>query len=348
MMTHATSKSPELTADDSAAGELCDVQIPHDRFAWIGVLVAATIGYAVLVGGVIRATLTSPGRTVPIVMGSAIGLGSIGLFFHRRRRISKDVQRIVSLHLDSPPAELIDRVCGTRGRPSVAFQLSYLARTLAETGRTDITIRNNGRKEVTALRPITVEFEAQPLSEEHTRFDDFDAHAASAPDLSPTTDTQALPSIPGAQPPRRISAATYRWIGISLPAACVMVFLVDYYLTGRGGWRLPFYACVFATCAIVLTLRTGWSFRRQWLVAPGGVILRESGFFRRNWRLHRFDRRQSVLIAHRVSRRYWVVFVADREMHRKATTTNSEAEFLLRAWLSPLHPPPLERLSDLV
>ncbi len=346
MMTDATSKSPELTADETAAGELCNVQIPHDRLAWVGVLVAAVIGLAVFaVGGILTKRFLF--AAAPIVWGLAVGLGWFGLAFRWKRSVLADVERDVSRHPEASPAVLVDYIFGTRGRPSMAYFLSYLAKTLAETGRTDITIRSNNREVATTLCPITVDFEAQPLCEKQTRLEHFDADASSEWAPCSTTRSQTSSTVPATQPRRHISKATYHKIATVLIPASFAFLLVDTYITGRDGWRIPFYAIVFTTTAMSVTLRSGWSFRRQWLVAPGGVILRESSFLRRGWQLHRFDRRQSVLIAHRVNRCYWVVFVANREMHRQATITESEAEFLLRAWLSPLHPPPLERLTDL-
>ena len=41
------------------------------------------------------------------------------------------------------------------------------------------------------------------------------------------------------------------------------------------------------------------------------------------------------------------VYVADSAAVQMARMTPREAHLLLRAWLSPIPPPPLERLSDL-
>jgi hypothetical protein len=63
--------------------------------------------------------------------------------------------------------------------------------------------------------------------------------------------------------------------------------------------------------------------------------------------LHLFRRESSVLIVKNGSRQLWTAYVADDKEHQMARMTTREAVMLLRAWLSPLPTPPLERLSDL-
>lgn len=87
--------------------------------------------------------------------------------------------------------------------------------------------------------------------------------------------------------------------------------------------------------------------RGQLLAVPGGAVLRRTGWRQPNWRLHVFDRRTSNLMVVRIWRQQWGVYVHDGEQSARTLATKQEADFLLRAWLSPLEPPTLERLSDL-
>jgi hypothetical protein len=60
-----------------------------------------------------------------------------------------------------------------------------------------------------------------------------------------------------------------------------------------------------------------------------------------------FDRRRSVLAVMRTTSRQWNLCVADGERCLSAVGAQNELETALRAWLSPLSPPPADRLSDL-
>jgi len=93
--------------------------------------------------------------------------------------------------------------------------------------------------------------------------------------------------------------------------------------------------------------RGAWRSRQQWLLVPGGLASHRARFRRRDWELHLFQRESSVLIVRNQWRHFWWVYVADRQTVQMAGMTPREAVMLLRAWLSPLPTPPLERLSDL-
>lgn len=98
---------------------------------------------------------------------------------------------------------------------------------------------------------------------------------------------------------------------------------------------------------LVLAFFAPFGFGRQWFVVPGGLALRRASWLRRGWRLHLFDRRESVAILCRLRRRRWILAMADGRQSASVVGMCEELEFALRAWLSPLDPPPAERLSDL-
>jgi hypothetical protein len=62
--------------------------------------------------------------------------------------------------------------------------------------------------------------------------------------------------------------------------------------------------------------------------------------------LHLFERDRSVLCVYQLRPQLWAWAVADGEKHATNVATHDEARLLLRAWLSPLAPPPLARLSE--
>ncbi len=87
--------------------------------------------------------------------------------------------------------------------------------------------------------------------------------------------------------------------------------------------------------------------RAQWLLVPGGVLVRKAVRRSTRSRLHLFDRRRSTLCLSQYRRQRWLVVAADAEECEQTLATDREAHFLLRAWLSPLEPPPADRLTDL-
>jgi len=95
-------------------------------------------------------------------------------------------------------------------------------------------------------------------------------------------------------------------------------------------------------------LNTDTDLRRIDAPKPASA-LRVADFFGRNWRIRVYDRRKSVLVVARGNTRgIWNARVADRETMYQTMLTSRELRLFLRAWLSPLSPPPAEKLTDLM
>ena len=91
-----------------------------------------------------------------------------------------------------------------------------------------------------------------------------------------------------------------------------------------------------------------WFGTRHWLFAPSSLIVRKARWRDLASQLHLFNRRKSVLCLYRPAKKgEWTVAVADGEASEQITATDAEVSLLLRAWLSTIEPPPVERLSDL-
>jgi hypothetical protein len=101
--------------------------------------------------------------------------------------------------------------------------------------------------------------------------------------------------------------------------------------------------CMLAALPLVLYggLRTC-----DWLIVPGGLIVRESPWHSTRWRLHRVPAGEAILTYWQDLNLLCVTSADGLQFGRRATA--AEADAAIRAWLSPLEPPPLERLSDLV
>lgn len=95
--------------------------------------------------------------------------------------------------------------------------------------------------------------------------------------------------------------------------------------------------------AIAVSLLRLWR-RRQWLIVPGGVVIRTALWYEPNWRLTRIAARDGVLVYWREARLLIVANTAGDAYVAPAMADTGE--IAVRAWRSPLEPPPIERLSD--
>lgn len=84
----------------------------------------------------------------------------------------------------------------------------------------------------------------------------------------------------------------------------------------------------------------------QWFILPGGLLLRRAGWRRNRVRLQSFECSKCTLAACQLTRHAYSIAVSDGKTTQSLVATRRELEILLRAWLSPLEPPPLTRLSD--
>ena len=291
----------------------------------------------------------------PLLVGSIAlfiyGLVALGLFRAAQLRIRENVTRLIARHEGAPVAQLVAKLFGPRGRamPLTHWEATVLA--LAAHGRAGVTIRSSPPKFATAaIDPITVRFEPRLLDEADeslvTLGEALDAPADDAVS-DVRTSLMSWPPLPLSRRMKRNVALGGGWLVVGIFA----------FMAASNGWRSLKSGRVTAEFAmftlflviVLLGVMQTWSTRgrRQWLVVPGGVLTREGRWLGRRCRLHLFDRRKSVLLIHRLSKHGWVAYVADGEAHHRATMTPHETTFLLRAWLSPLSPPPVERLSDL-
>ncbi|MBN1344020.1 MAG: hypothetical protein JXQ73_15150 [Phycisphaerae bacterium] len=104
-----------------------------------------------------------------------------------------------------------------------------------------------------------------------------------------------------------------------------------------------FLAILLALLGVALT--RGW-FSGQWLIVPGGVIVRRAAFWRVGVGLRRYVPRDSVLMLTPQGAAWKAEIYRDNKPISRALT-ELEAVALLAAWQSPIEPLPLERISDL-
>lgn len=89
--------------------------------------------------------------------------------------------------------------------------------------------------------------------------------------------------------------------------------------------------------------------RCQWFAVSGGVLLRGVRGLGTRSQLHLMRREDTLILAtRRWNAAFWNVTVADTTVVDLRRMTDVELTLLLRAWSSPIQPPPLELLSEMV
>ena len=84
----------------------------------------------------------------------------------------------------------------------------------------------------------------------------------------------------------------------------------------------------------------------DWLVSPGALVIRGGRWRSSSASLRRYIRSEAVLVVHQTGKRAWQVAVGDSESKYVRSCTSAEIDLLLRCWLSPLEPLPIDRYSD--
>lgn len=344
----ATTGEPEAaTTSAIAPGVLTDVLIEaRATRAWretrrvaVGVIAFIVIG----TGAVVLFLGPTPGITCPVfaVLIAAIVL----LLYLRRRRAPRapSIADIIASGTKRPLASVVeDAMCGD------VLRLHRVVLALARSGYLGATIRGAPPGRAKPLTPFTLPFEPQPLHEvdsaliaEMAGEACAGAFPASAP---PATNKQEPEAV------RRV----WRWIrmngtwGGMLIVAIVLLRDVMSWVEGAAvsrlfvSWLALFV--VFMLCKFAERLFE----TEEWLVVPGGAVLRKSTSRGSKWSLHVFDRRRSVLCVYEATGGKHCAIVSDGSETASREMTPNESDFLLRAWLSALVPPPAERMSDLV
>lgn len=234
-----------------------------------------------------------------------------------------------------------------------SLYIQELARALVSHGRMGETVRCCLEHSAAPIEPLTVPFEAKPLDEADPSFADFRSALSTTSTDGATHDFNEKDGLLNAPDIRRIRknvALTGGWI-IPLGFMPILIFVAIYAYTAGVGkastFALPFGFFAILLAMTLFSTRGAWSSRVQWFVVPGGALVRRARFRDRKWRLHLFDPRTSVLVVHQSTRQRWHVYVVDEHRSESTVVTKNEADILLRGWLSPLEPPPIERLSDL-
>ncbi len=166
-----------------------------------------------------------------------------------------------------------------------------------------------------------------------------DAASAGAAKVSP-------PRVPTLSVSKRVSRR--RRAGITM-LVWIVVYIALMLSAGMSVRRLMLPVAIWALIAAGQLGLFGMLSQTQGFLVPGGLAIRRARWLDRTWRVHLFRRSESVLAVWPARRKTqgMLVSVVDRSEKQTFLISEFEAAALLRAWLSPLPPPPVERLTDL-
>jgi hypothetical protein len=279
------------------------------------------------------------------MVGLFFGLVALGVMKVQsalfRAKLRRELERHGSTSLFSALRAAIPQAATFMGQ-----LLKTAARHLAESGITGVTIRGCEPKYAIAVDPLEVAVEPLPLDE-------------SLPAVSrvATGDFGDVANQSDDAPVDPLDVAQLRTIKRNIALlggkAIIIIFGLGWLIQAIVAiteWRIHLEFLLISGFIILFLFipfgKGAMTMRQQWLIVPGGLIGRRANY-RGGWNVHLFDRRESVLAVHRMGSSQWYVSVADRESHQSATITPTEVNALLRAWLSPLPPPPREQLTEL-
>jgi hypothetical protein len=198
--------------------------------------------------------------------------------------------------------------------------------------------------------PLDVPFEPLPLNESSMAFASLDG-ATWSRDAAEAVQTENSPGLFDLPPAwRRRLTLGVSWILVLLFVTNLTQSSVRAVRVGKPTLELIWWVSLLFLTFTGLGLGGlgAWRSTDQWLLVPGGLVRRSARSRSGEWAIHLYTPASSLLFiceGRRTTRR---VSVADAKTSAATEVTIAEAELLLRAWLSPIPPPSIEQLSDLV
>lgn len=339
------SKRPSPDLEAGKPGVLSAFRISGPSEVFVILITAITIVVVVGVLGVRRCTPTGMILIGGLVLGGILFVSKLWIA-GLRRRVSEKVFRSRDDFLESIVHHTLHREFGSALGNIACTEFVKAMAAQDRVGETILLWKKTRCREIARIRDP---FEAMLLDESDGAFEELEAALSGDEKLIQEAADRRRQSQGDALGLRRIGRNIRmkggRWIIIVFGFNVVMQgmeALSQRRVTGT-------FIFQFLALAIFLVVPYGamaWK-SQQWWVVPGGIAYRWSGLFDRKGRIHLFERRTSVLCIYEGWRHYWLVAVAESTTSVMKYATVKEVNFLLRAWLSPLRPPPVEMLVDL-
>ncbi len=332
----------------------CPDDFPSDSERLVHVDLTATpvrwpaIFMVMLVGVTVGVVVVS-GRRQSAFVVLGVALPTLFLIaFLIRRRVERQVERIVENGGDLSLSALVSSVFrGRRKAGTLGMQrAARLARVLAANNRLGQALRLCPTKSATPLKPFDIVFDPQPLDQTGETFRHLEATGGDEPDDAVNASAEKIADDSTWLKIKRNVALRGGWI-----MAGIFLFnvVLNAWLSILQDRIRPILLLWIAFFLLTLFGATGATrSRKQWFAVPGGLIVRKAGLRDRRWKVHLLEPANSILVVFQAGRRQWIACAATGDFFDRVVMTKREADFLLRAWLSPLSPPPVEKLTDLV
>ncbi|HVP12861.1 MAG TPA: hypothetical protein VMV94_16930, partial [Phycisphaerae bacterium] len=327
-----------------------DVLVQRSRIGW-RFAISLTLSVLIIVAGiVVSLAVAGSGLVVPSILAIlVVGIMMLILVFLAGKRWEKQIRRISSEAHDRDLGSLVREAAEHYFLAAGPYEVAKtIAVELARCGRQGVAIRIQSEEPFEQVQPLSVAFEPRLLDEADPAFDELSTALSSAQEKhgaawKPSSGTD---DILGVRRIKRNMILKGSWVLVLLPAIFLIRAAFEGYQRGALTPNLLFWGLM-----VLLTLygpaRGGWFGTKQWLVAPASVIIRKARSCDVTSQVRLFQRCESVLCMQRRKEGPWHVVIADSEGSEQTIATDREVVLLLRAWLSPLEPPPVERLSDL-
>ncbi|MGD2111342.1 MAG: hypothetical protein PVI86_18345 [Phycisphaerae bacterium] len=312
---------------------------------------AAVLFVLALTSSVVMTSIAGLGEPViPIIV--AVVLGGLAWGAHRitSAQLRTQFGELVIEHADTTLAQIFEAAFTIPAVVTEQSRIRELLPVLTCTGRFGDTIRNCPPTHARPIEPIEVPFEARPLNESDPSVAELERSLEENPDadlLDPDALRDPEPERRGASQIRRSVTLAGGWWVPALLVLPLTFAAMDSFARREVTWALIVWTVILVSFLFGRTASADAFSTTQWFVVPGGLLLRRFKRGNGGWQLHLFERQESLLIAHRGEFNRWTITVGDADCAGQIFVTQTEADFLLRAWLSPIPPPPVEQLSDL-
>jgi hypothetical protein len=338
----------------AAAPNLLDVAIPYRRdLIWISLLFGVTAGIGTPIGvGLGFSPIAAAVVFVPVAMALHVALERRNarkvriLVTAMEQRVSAGVE---SLRSDSFCEPL--RVCArVSSNTVVSFRYSpmrWVAAARARHGLAGRAVRIADKlDDLPALGPpLAMPFEPTPLTERSELVMSVNEAAPTQGELLRERMRTAMRTFGRSRVARWFFIGSLLMGGIALLGT--LLTTARDLLQGRQpvALRSMFIGLAAgAPIALLAVVVAGWR-QERWFVVPGAILVRRSSWWSQRSEISMLRREESVLM-HWLDANQLAIAAADGRISSTAATARM-AELAIRAWLSPLPPPPIERLSDL-
>lgn len=223
----------------------------------------------------------------------------------------------------------------TRGRNTATM----IARALRDASSEPLALRviRKGDELAAATPPFNEFFEPTPLDRTDPRLSALSGRARES----------AWPMVKEVPVDEKDVRSAYQLTGYAALAAIAVFFAITFLIAlvqGRNiaGWTVAVPLFILAQAVLPALMRL---FRpEEWLLVPGGVLIRRRSWKTSRWKLTELYRENSTPVLFEPEA---AVGIASAEGDFGRGVTAAEAEALLLAWFSEAPRQPLERMSDL-